>query len=791
MNNKYIIILPILALCFSCKKENEEIMKPEQPLTTEAVTVIATINNEDEPEPTMAPEVKTTYEIDEVNHRAIFYWKGDESFARVIRHNSGDKPYDLDYFTSSGEKVESRTFSCDSPKTGDPAYEDSKIAFYPNYEVDSKGANISFDTGRNDSHFYYSIGGELTYDKDAPLDGIVPMVGYYDDVNEEYDFKPLTGILAIRMTGIPASATKLTISSASYNMAGKTMKITDQTALSILQSTIKTFSYDKGLCQSLLATNLSKSKTFTFSGLDPNEEYTFYFPLPISTNHNSGTTTLNDLKVTLYQGGNAIYTMSTTKSLTIKRGTITRLPLITCAPKKARVYNDANNPYFEMYHFPSITTVFANISTSATNNPSEYQDGFYLTSHPINYRLRNWTGTGKLQNSGQYYLHYIATDLSSSAKATSLSGLNDSHVLDYGTIPFYYINDTDKNAIVSQYVRDITSGSFTVPSGWESLDVHGDNTITLAVADDCNKGNIMITEFAGFCYDVSQNTFSTNAYDFSQFMDGKPVYGCYSQSYTYTQSTTTYGAKFFDLKDQTFYKDASSSNHNLGTEQKANTELDITFNSDGYTPGTYHDLVVWDNYIGNNYGNNLTDFNFYFTHYVAFKTKGMITLTGSMLSTNSSYGEGGDGDAGGMAALVDKNASTRWHSNYNESIATDNHGIYIQINLSSISKTVKDFTLKFLSRGDASHGLPSKYRVAVSNNGTDWSFLTEEDIPITAAPGTWYQKSLSAGANYSYIRLCITEINHNDSSEGTQTLTNTTADGSRYTHLAEIQLWEN
>lgn len=354
----------------------------------------------------------------------------------------------------------------------------------------------------------------------------------------------------------------------------------------------------------------------------------------------------------------------------------------------------------------------------------------------------------------------------------------------WGSKKVILITPNQASQIVSQYARDVRYGS----SDPSYVDLHFDNTLTIKVSDNPSLGNIMITEVAGYHYDPQYNTHTSLLSDFSNATKGAPIYGTFFGGYG-NYAAGSNGALFSNLDSQIFYYDNGGYKHFI--KPSGATTLRLAFQSDGHSPGITHDLVVWDTSFGNYYYSGGYGPDVTFSKYVAYKTKGRVNLAESMLSTNTSYGEGGTGDAGGMTALVDKNAgSSWWHSNWAGSVVTDEQGIYIQIDLTSLSKTVSSFTLKFLTRSNISHGLPSKYRIAVSKNGTDWQFATDE-ISIDAAAGTWFQQSVNAGDNYSYIRLCFTEMNQNNSTGGTQVLVNSTADGSRYTHLDELQLWEN
>ena len=479
---KSLILLPLFSsVVISCVKENGVVLQTEEQIpetntfSNNTISLMATISDVDE------DNTKTTYDINEETKRATFYWNGDESFVRAVRYNEGKKYYDKDIFTSSGSKTTSRLFSCESPKTDDATYEDTKIAFYPYNDGNPNGANISFDTQRGDAHFYYSIGSQLAFNSSAPLDGIVPMVGLYDEENNAYDFKALTGVLALRMTGIPASATKLTISSASntYKMGGKTTKITDQTNLETLRSTIANYSYTKGLSQSLLASELSYSKTYTFSSLDPGTEYAFYFPMPISANHNSGTTTLNDLTVTVYNAlDEVLYTTNTDRALTIQRGYITRLPLISIPSVSVRFGGTAMNPTATIYFGDGITKVKYGYAMEASQAGTPYEVTASGTTTPA-------LGKGY---SYQYYFKYQAYN-------------GDDPVGEAVTLRYWALSSDENTVICKTHTATLgykfdTNKEVKLKHNAPFADKET-ASICFAPSDDPGKGNLMITNFCG------------------------------------------------------------------------------------------------------------------------------------------------------------------------------------------------------------------------------------------------------------------------------------------------------
>lgn len=696
---------------------------------------------------------KTTYLSE-----TTFNWVGDEVVSvNLITNSTNQENQRYDFYAEVDESDRATATFYAADKQGSEAlslgeggtYSLGHYAFYPGQSSATlqNGKVLSFNIGTviktSAGASNVKISDTFKHSVAHPM-RVIPLIGEKDDTGN-FSFHAATGILKITVSNIDERLAKV-------QLYAPGQKITGTFGISTV---------DEKTCYVMGESTAESENKMTLALTDRNSEteLPFYFPVPVGT-LNAG------FKINLLDANDNILRTATCKSnISIARNCISEMTKAIPLPDEdfsatITAGGKSNAPEATVNITKDATSVkvvaaaseAAGLALIEANNAAVVSFG------------NGETKSLDIANIAKSGTNYIVAQ----------TYQNDAAKLSY-SIPVYLITVADAEAICSQYVRDVTVGNTTL----EATTLYGDNTITIAVSDDPTKGNIMITEFAGFTNKVSNHTFTTWSRDWANFQDGNPVYGLYGDSIVYGGKT---GAEFYNVQNQIFYTDSSNSKHIIGTEQSSLTTLQFAFSSDGYTTGVVHDLVVWNPYIGNNYNASLTSPDFYFNKYVANKTKGKISLTASMLSTNTSYGEGGSGDAGGMAALVDKNGSTYWHTNYGVSVNTDEHGAYIQIDLTSLSKTVNKFTVKFLTRAEITHGLPTKYRFAGSKNGTDWSFISEETT-ISAASAKWFQKDVNAGDDYSYIRLCITE-----SDKGSLT---TTADGNYYTHMAEIQLWEN
>lgn len=133
-------------------------------------------------------------------------------------------------------------------------------------------------------------------------------------------------------------------------------------------------------------------------------------------------------------------------------------------------------------------------------------------------------------------------------------------------------------------------------------------TITLAVSDDVFAGNLMITEFDGMCYDVSESTQwdseAPNSHYFkdrdqASFTDGKPIYGYYTAA-----TTTGINLTFSNVQNQPLFYDNNGAGHTL---RSSGTDLNMCLGySNSYQDGHYK-LICWNANMDDAYilGDNL------------------------------------------------------------------------------------------------------------------------------------------------------------------------------------------
>lgn len=367
-----------------------------------------------------------------------------------------------------------------------------------------------------------------------------------------------------------------------------------------------------------------------------------------------------------------------------------------------------------------------------------------------------------------------------------------------GSIPFYALSAEDAAKVVGTFLRDVNQATPKKTSGTSAtaeddcLSLLGGNTLTIQKSDDVSKGNIMITGFAGYTYDLS-GVLPTEG-----LTAGKKVYGSFNGAKA--EFAANKGAA------DAFYTDGLTPCFISPCSDATSNKITLNYSENTLTANHNYFGIAKTNWIGNNSGGYVI----YYegsnadSRYKAQKTQGMIPLTVDMLSAFSTLSSAPSVPVdrlGGLAGLINRkggngNSNASWWCDYNAT-STKTHetqGIWIQIDLGG-SKTVRNFTLQFRTTYE-DHGSPTKYRVAVSKDGNSWSFVTDE-ITIGYHKNTWHQKRIAAGDDYRYVRLCLTEAYfngpgvYNSLLDKTIGSTPSSPDGTIYVNLDELQLWEN
>lgn len=504
---KIFFLTSIVSFLFSsCTKERGPVIEVKERVSLEASIEDVT--------------TKTDYTISD--SKAIFKWRGTEVFGRLIRATEDGTTFSqyasIDYTSTSELDAATGVFSGEDIGSG---YADTELAVYPVNKTN--GANLIFPTSGN--NFTLTLNESLSYDASNPLKDIVPMVGKLDGTS--YTFKPLTGVLAVNVKNIPSTATKITISSTGQGLSGTTGKITGITDTGY-KTSLHTQLYDAAAGLPLSWFHSAATKSYTFSRLNPANTYTFYFPIP--------TGTLPGLVVTFYSGNTVLYTVKTNANITITRGHITPLKLITMPQYKVTVGGSGTAPNATFYR--ENATIFFTVSASADElAKASYIGGMKFTHDPSNLNHPNTVtyefvsdGTpraGLTATSGRKYLHYIVAPVTFQSNACK--DVPDGEIIARGCIPFYYLSSSDKTKVDNE---------FTIQGEWTAQlidtstdgDYHPGSSnlnackrhFTLKPSNDITKGNIMLYEFIGRSFEKAGTDLYIYLY---QNSDGTPLYG--------------------------------------------------------------------------------------------------------------------------------------------------------------------------------------------------------------------------------------------------------------------------
>ena len=140
---------------------------------------------------------------------------------------------------------------------------------------------------------------------------------------------------------------------------------------------------------------------------------------------------------------------------------------------------------------------------------------------------------------------------------------------------------------------------------------------------------------------------------------------------------------------------------------------------------------------------------------------------------------GGNDGAGGVAALLDEDANTYLHTNWDANTKSESHD-YLQINNVN-PEDLYNFKIAGQQRSGASDDYPKNIEISGSKNGTDWTYITTvTGLPNTSG-ATWSSGVLTSNSKYTYYKFVVkTHNNYN----GTAPLDRP------YFHMAKFDLFK-
>ena len=572
-----VLALSVAALVSSCNKEKPELdNNSEKSLGEETVSVVV----EDD------ISTKGHYVIGASN--AVYSWDNGDQFMRIIRTYNGSTygtysyiPYE--YVSGSGNTA---VFSGESVGEG---YVDSGFALFPKNI-------ISYTYTEHDYDFMLNMPETVVYDPANPIKNVIPMFGERKLVGSAYTyvFKPLTGVIAVKIKNIPSNATSVSLSSTGKGLSGNSDRFNNQNNNSFLTGVPGFLGENTvGLKKSWMKNGSSKTYSFEPGCLDNetyNDEATFYFP--IATSDASGESAYSDFTVTIKEGSTTLASIEATGlAIRIARNELIQLPTIDASryTNNAVVALTGDASDIKAYISGSKGSVSSvRVAPIATNSIEAINAA--IPNNTTGTEVISATTEGSavsimdgVSSSGKYYIGYKAFN-------------GETELFTYiRPMPVYYITPTDKNSIVSQYQRQTGPGTSkgNTAGNAETYDsnliTNGANTITIKESNDFTKGNVMITEFCGICYDVSESVMPHENY-----ADGTPVYGIYNASGSPQASFTVSSAYPFYLDGE-----ATPRKHWVSTCSVGTNKLSFNFNSS--VGGTSYDLVCTNDFIGDSY----------------------------------------------------------------------------------------------------------------------------------------------------------------------------------------------
>ncbi len=319
----------------------------------------------------------------------------------------------------------------------------------------------------------------IAYNSTNPLDGgVLPLIGR--KVGSTYKFATAVGVLKAQITGLDSKTTKVSLSSLANSLSGK-FAVSDESA---------------SVAQIAKSSVVDGTKAVSLTMTTPTADESLYYPVPI------GDYDASDLSLKIEeQSGETIKvrTKRIKKAISISRNEVLSIPTL------AMSYPNSVSIDWSMTSSPELSFTNASgyslricVLNSSTHDLSEYNENMKWTIATTGgkYALINTkdkAGTGKAIGApGKYFLHYMILNTSAALDAMGLSSLDDARIVEYGTIPFYYI---------SKEVSSITGEYY--------INNNSNFVVTFTESDNIEKGNVMISHYKGGEYDADMKMYGT------------------------------------------------------------------------------------------------------------------------------------------------------------------------------------------------------------------------------------------------------------------------------------------
>ena len=474
--------------------------------------------------------LKSDYSIS--GSTATFCWKGTEQIGRLASNGSLYQ----NVFTSTAEANSGETELTFSGEADANALD---FAVYP-----KKGTTAGINWYSNP--FYLYLNESLTYNASSPLEGIVPMLGKLDGEGD-FVFNVITGVLGVRIVHMPPSATKVRISSDTQKLCYG-FRYTDTGSEVTIADELDAI-YTGGLLLSSAKADAGSTKTYTFdAGLDFNTEYVFYYPIPAGT--------LNGITVTVLNGSTELYSKTSSKDITVTKGTISRLPLITLPSYAVTV--EAGGPSTGIQaQVTDWSSGVAKVKAYAASSSAAATAGVAASGTTINTLNTSTTVAGDFSDSGEYYIAYQGYDSSDNA----LEGTS-------GVVTAYYLSASDYTKLVKTHNITSSDGNLSV------------GTMVIELSDDCSQGQVILSEFDGM---PNTSSMSDTHRFFTSLTNNSTTWmgGNGNTSYPYSAAKVSSGDTYYGIIDGSTLTFNSDADGTTGADNTAKAFFNYSVSGSG------------------------------------------------------------------------------------------------------------------------------------------------------------------------------------------------------------------
>lgn len=431
--------LAMMAGFVACQKETvKETETPSNNASLLPETITATLADD---------ITKTAYDAD-----GKFSWVSNDA-VRLIVVNAGSttgSPQGYSTYYASNITVDGKTATF---KNGDNqlvgftpgTYESTGIAIYP-----SRLARPS--AGGTESHGYgkpFVTIPEQGKDNVSGLASEIILTGVAKSDNSNFQFTTAMAVLKITVKNIPAEATALKLSTtnkANYPIDGDFVLEKNADGIVVFTPAQHQDYYGSPTGNGYLRVDLSEE------GIIDSRD--FYFNVPIA-DYPAGT-----LKLTLEDenGDPTLLSKTIGKELKLQRNDCLSLPSLIA--NTITIDRNATTPILKFVN-ESGTMVRVHISqsvlTPSNYNSGDWKEGNKFSDPSGSYNLYNLTNKNSqkfLTSTDNYYLNYITLQSSNTSIPESLTASN---VVNYGSIPFYYIEKSTNRIQLSDCVVTASS----------------------------------------------------------------------------------------------------------------------------------------------------------------------------------------------------------------------------------------------------------------------------------------------------------------------------------------------